>query len=190
MHRLKEIHRDIVSTEYRRSIFFTALFLLIGLPLANSFAGFWRLFFCLPSAQICSVFLGADCVTTPAGYMLVNEHLSVHVTKACSAASFFVLLSSLFAGTVVKSIRLREFFKIVRVLPLAYVITIAANSSRIIGGWVTGRWARSVLPESFWAGVHLGTGIAVFLTFLIVSYMVLRRRFENEHQRATIADRG
>jgi exosortase K len=174
--------RNIFHTEQKRSIFLTALILLVFLPLAKVFEGFWRLFFCLPSAQMCSLFLGADCITTENGYMLTNRILAVHVTKACSAAGFFILLSALMVGVVIKSARLSQLMKIVWILPLAYIITILANSARILGGWVTGKWARRVLPENFWPGVHLGTGIVVFLTFLILTYLLLTWRSYNEYQ--------
>ena len=128
---------------------------MFGLPFASLFDEFWRYFIGLPSAQICSLFLGSGCVATTEGYMLKNEMLPVHVTKVCSAASFFILLLALIAGVVIRSCRVREFLKIVWIIPLAYGITISANAARIIGGWVTGRWARMALPENFWAGIHL-----------------------------------
>ena len=183
MHKWEICIRDIFQTQRKRGIFLTALILLVFLPLANICEGFWRLFFCLPSAQICSLFLGADCITTENGYMLANRMLAIHVTNVCSAANFFILLSALMAGLVIKSARFRELLKIVWILPLAYVVTIFANSSRIVGAWVTGRWARRILPENFWPGVHLGTGIVVFLTFLILTYLLLSWSSYNECQR-------
>lgn len=190
MHKSEICIRDIFHTLQKRGIFLTALILLIFLPLANVCEGFWRLFFCLPSAQMCSLFLGVDCITTEHGYMLTNRILTVHVTRACSAANFFILLSALIVGLVIKSARFRELLKIVWILPLAYIITILANSSRIVGGWITGRWARSVLPENFWPGVHLGTGIVVFLTFLILTYLLLTWSSYNEYQRNKTSHSG
>jgi exosortase K len=181
---------NFACNERIRSIFLTALILLVFLPLTNLFEGFWRLFFCLPSAQICSLFLGADCITTDNGYMLTNSVLAVHVTKVCSAAGFFILLLALMIGVVIKSARLNQFLKIVWILPVAYIITILANSARILGGWITGKWARSVLPEKFWPAVHLGTGIVVFLTFLVVTYLLLTWRSYNECQRDKTSDSG
>jgi exosortase K len=167
---------NITAADQKRSLWLAVLILLLMLPFANYFDGFWRHFLGFPSAQICSIFLGSDCIATPEGYMLTNEMLPVHVTKACSAASFFMLLLVLISGAVIKSLQIKEFLKITWIIPLAYIITISANAARIVGGWITGRWARMVLPENFWAGIHLGTGVVVFLTFLIATYLLLKWR--------------
>ncbi|MHC4085159.1 MAG: hypothetical protein ACYSWZ_02610 [Planctomycetota bacterium] len=122
--------------------------------------------------------------------MLTSSVLAVHVTKVCSAAGFFILVAALMVGGAIKSTRLRQLMKIGWILPLAYIITILANSARILGGWVTGKWARRLMPENFWPGVHLGTGIVVFLTFLIVTYLLLTWRSYNECQRDKTSDSG
>ena len=159
------------------------MILMVGLPFANSFDSFWRHFLGLPSSLICSMFLGSDCVATAEGYMLTNEMLPVHVTEVCSGASFFILLLVLISGAVIESCRFKELLKIVWIVPLAYAITVFANSARIIGGWVTGKWARMALPEDLWAGIHLGTGVVIFLTFLIATYLLLKWRPSNGCQR-------
>ena len=172
----------IFSKEQGRSVLLMILILLPGLLLASYCDTFRRYFLCLPSAQISSLFLGSNCTATAEGYLLTNPILTVHVTKVCSAMSFFILLSTLAAGAVIRSLRPKEFLNLIWIIPLAYVITILANAARIIAGWVTGRWARAVLPENFWPGVHLGTGVVVFLTFLIITYLLLKWRLLNGHQ--------
>jgi exosortase K len=167
---------NISRKEQSRSILLTTIILLALLPLTTTFEQFWRFFFCLPPARICSLFLAVDCINTTEGYMLANEILPIHVTKACSAANFFILSIALISGTVIKSVRIKEFKKGLWILPFAYLVTISANTSRIIAGWITGRWARMLLPENFWPGIHLATGIVVFLTFLIATYLLVTWR--------------
>ena len=166
----------VFSTDQKHSLIAAVVILLVGLPFATMFDGFWRYFLGFPSAQLCSLFFGSDCIATPEGYLLTNAALPVHVTKACSAASFFILLLVMMAMAVMPSCRGKDLLKLVWVVPLAYGITLMANTARIIGGWLTGRWARSTLPENLWAGVHLGTGVVVFLTVLIAVYLLLKWR--------------
>lgn len=176
MHNTGQHDTGVLSTDPTHSLIAAAALLLAGLPLATLFDGFWRYFLGFPSAQLCSLFLGSDCIATPEGYLLTAAVLPVHVTKACSAASFFILLLVTMAMAVVPSRRGKDLLKLVWVVPLAYGITLMANTARIIGGWLTGRWARSALPENLWAGVHLGTGVVVFLTVLIAVYLLLKWR--------------
>lgn len=174
---------NILHTEQRHNIIVTALILLACLPFANLFDKFWRFCFCMPSARLCSLFLGGDCIPTVNGYLLTNELLSIHITKACSGASFFILLCALISGMVIKSIRMNNIVKLGWILPLAYIVTLLANSSRILGGWITGRWARAFLPEHLWGGVHLGTGVVIFLMFLIFTYTLLVWKANNGLER-------
>lgn len=164
---------NILYPDQRRNIIITALVLFLGLPVTSLFDDFWLHYFCMPSAQLCSLFLGSDCITTSEGYLLTNDLLAIHVTKVCSGASFFILLCALMIGLTVQSIGLKNLIRLSWILPLAYVVTILANSSRILGGWITGRWARAFLPEPWWGGIHLGTGVVIFLTFLIAIYSIL-----------------
>lgn len=62
------------------------------------------------------------------------------------------------------------------VVPLAYVITIAANTSRIVLAWLAGRFARAYFHESLWGGVHYGVGVFVFLLFFILGYLMIAWR--------------
>jgi exosortase K len=169
--------------EQKHTVIVTALILILCLPFGEFFDEFWWFYFCMPSARFCSLFLGSDCIPTANGYMLTNESLAIHITKACSGASFFILLCALIISVTIKSIRMNDVVKLCWILPLAYIVTLLANSSRILAGWITGRWARAFLPEDLWGGVHLGTGVVIFLTFLICTYSLLIWKANNGLER-------
>lgn len=177
-----------IANHQRQLLLFLIPTLFVILPLANCFNRFWTSILGLPSAQLCSIFLGSPCITTPEGYILDTATLPIHVTQACSAANFFLLTFILVTGAVIQSFRIKELLKILWILPASYIVTILANSARIIAGWIMGQWARAVLAERFWASVHLGTGVVVFLTFLIVIYLLLMWRPLHGCQRTKTSD--
>lgn len=180
---------NVFNSEQKRSLLAAGLMLSGGLVFANLFDSFWLEFLGFPSARICSMFFASDCVSTSEGYLITNKALPVHVTDVCSASNFFILLIVLISCSVIQSFSAKELTKAVWILPLAYAVTVFANSSRIIGGWVTGRWARMTLPENCWPGIHLGTGVVVFLTCLMMTYLFLNRRLLNGCQGPKTADR-
>lgn len=165
-----------------RDVLLTLLIVSVVLPATFYCDTFWRYCLCLPSAGICSIFLDSTCTVTPEGYLLNNPVLAVHVTRTCSAEGFLILLFSLISCAVIRSLRFKELLKLTWIFPLAYGITILANSARIIAGWATGNLARAFLPEYSWSGIHLGTGIVIFLTFLIITYLLLKWRLFNGYQ--------
>jgi hypothetical protein len=60
-------------------------------------------------------------------------------------------------------------------LVLAYLITLAANTARIVLGWHAALWANARLPLPFHSGVHLAVGIIVFSGFLLAGVFVTQR---------------
>lgn len=142
---------------------------------AEQFAPLRLLFLSKPSAVVSSVFLGFHCSAIPGAFLLANDTLPIHVTDGCSAAGFFLLLVILLGGAVVTDFTARACLKALWVIPASYAVAICANSSRIIAAWFTGKWARAALPESLWPAVHLCTGIIVFVTFLLATYLFIKR---------------
>jgi len=154
-----------------RTLLFCGVALVCLLPLTERAAPFWRYAFCLPSAWLSSMAMGVPCHATEEGYMLLSRTLPVHVTRACSGGGFFVLVLVLVAAVTARGRRPAGALMCTALsLPAAHAITLLANTSRIVTGWLTGRCARVFLSEHFHAGIHLGTGIVVFLTVLIVTY--------------------
>jgi exosortase K len=166
-----------VSTPRFRSIVPAAVLLGLMLSLAPVFPSFWRVFFCAPTAWLASAFLHAPWTPTEDGYLIALPALAVRVTLACSGAQFFCLLWSLMwiASTTAYSrweFRPGLLVDLARCAALAYGLTLLANTARIVTGWRTALWARRVLPETFHSGVHLATGIVVFVSFLIAGYVL------------------
>jgi exosortase/archaeosortase family protein len=159
-----------------------ALVLAVLLPLTTVAPAFWRTAFCLPAARLAALFLNAPCVPAPDGYLLAEPSLPVRVTLACSAASFFALLTALIIGTARGSVLRRPLRLAAGAMALAYGVTLLANTTRIVLGWMAGRCSRAWLPESFWPGVHMGVGVFVFLTFLIAAYALATWRYAHERQ--------
>lgn len=154
----------------------TAFLLIAFLPLVDSLPGLWRMLLGIPSAFLAAAFLGADCVMTEAGARVVGA-IVMHVTPACSAARFFLLVLALFAGlAAARRVSFRNWLWLV---PAAYGITLAANTSRLILCWYGIPFARCWVPARFQPGLHLFIGMLVFLPVLIVSYEVIQRRIRH-----------
>ncbi len=146
---------------------------------------FWKIGFCLPAAKLAAIFLGASCVPAIDGYRIDTPNLPVHVTLACSAARFFVLLACLSVATVLAGTRKAVPRNVVAVLALAYVSTVAANVTRIVLGWHAENWVRHVLPSGFWSSAHAGVGIFVFLSFLVATYAFINWRIQHGQSERT-----
>lgn len=123
-----------------------------------------------PAAYLSALWMGVPCADTGSFFLLMDPSLPIAVTPACSGADFLALLCGLMAPVVLRPGR-RRF--IPAALLCAVAITIAANSCRMITGWYAGVWARQALSRSYWPGIHLATGIVVFLTILITTHILL-----------------
>ncbi len=123
-------------------------FLILGYPAAH-FSGWW---------------LGVPSAITADGVLLMDQTLPITVTQQCSGADFLALLCGIATPFLMLPHRRRYWWV---AIPGAVLITITANSCRIISGWYSGVWARRALSQTYWSGVHLATGIVVFLTVLI-----------------------
>lgn len=148
----------------------TFLFLL---PATTHFPQFWRLGFCYPVARATAAFLGVPCAPTDEGFTLPTPEIAIHVTLACSAGRYFVLILALLVREAIHA-GLRPRFWLA--LPLAaYLITMAANTMRIVMAWLAARLAAHALPVDFQPAVHTAAGVFVFLSVLIVVHVVISR---------------
>jgi exosortase/archaeosortase family protein len=149
-------------------VFEILLFVLgagVAVPLANrAIPGVVRTVFCAPAAWLSSQFLGVALLPLADGFRLNCLNLPVDITLACSGATFFALLYALLLHRLIPGVP-----AFLRALVLAYMITIAANTARIVLGWHAAVWAHDALPASFHSGVHLAVGVIVFSSFLLGS---------------------
>ena len=123
-----------------------------------------------PAAHLSAWWLGVPAAVTAEGILLMDQALPITVTPQCSGADFMALLCGVVAPFLISRHRRRFWWLVV---PSAVVVTVAANCCRIITGWYSGIWARHALSQSYWPGVHLATGIIVFLTVLVAVHGLL-----------------
>lgn len=152
----------------------TLAVLLLLTPLLGRAPDLCRGAFCLPAARSAAAFLGTTCQPAPDGYRLPLRPLPVDVTLNCGAAGFFALLAALAAGLLVGTRSRRPGRDAAILLAFCYVATLAANTTRIVLGWLAGVWVRFALPEPYWGGIHLGVGCAVFLLALLAAHAAMR----------------
>jgi exosortase/archaeosortase family protein len=132
-----------------------------------------QLFFLIlghPAAHLSGWWLGVPSTITADGVLLMDQTLPITVTRQCSGADFLALLCGIATPFLMQPHRRRYWWA---ALPAALLITITANSCRIISGWYSGVWARSALSQTYWPGVHLATGIVVFFTVLVAVHGLL-----------------
>ncbi len=143
---------------------------------AQAFPGAVRSCFCAPSAWLSSQFLGAGMRPMDGGFRLDCATLPVDVTLACSGTTFFALLFGLLMIVSRQPAPDRTSWRgglemALTALVLAYPITLAANTARIVLGWHAAVWAHAALPPAFHPGVHLAVGIIVFSGFLVLGIL-------------------
>ena len=133
-----------------------------------------RIGFCAPAAHLAALATGAPCVAERDGYRLIGPGLDLAVVPACAAADFCCLLTGFLS--VLFSWRAWPLASQFAVLPMAWLLTVAANAVRLASCWQVDRWARMALPAALWPGLHLAVGVATFLLALTVVFWVLTRR--------------
>ena len=89
------------------------------------------------------------------------------------------LLLSLLLGCQVGAQRRLLWGGIARSLATAYGVTLAANATRVVLGWVAGRVVRAHLSSGFQASAHMGVGLVVFLAFLVFTYGLTQWRLNH-----------
>jgi len=161
-----------------RGLLTTGVLLLILTLILPRFEVLQIRFFCAPAAFLTSIFLGAPLRVIETGYAI---HMSkpIEVTTACSAINFFSLTLAVFAGLAVGS--RWSFRSLLCLLPAAYLLTLLANTSRIVSTWYTDTLAALWFPDSLHKGIHALAGAVIFMTALSFGYYILWRLF-NEHE--------
>lgn len=139
--------------------------------------------FCQPAAVLASFFLGCPVLEAEAGYVLVHPQLDVRVVEACGGFDFFALHYAVLLAFAVRH-RRRWGWAAVRLLPLSYLVTLAANSARI----VCAVYMR-ILTETLPVGlpdevVHLALGAGIFATFLAACCQAARTFYEHDAKRS------
>jgi exosortase/archaeosortase family protein len=149
----------------------TTFIVITGIALLSRlFPQFFFLVLGHPAAYLSGWWLGVPCAVTADGVLLMDQALPISVTPQCSGADFLALLCGITVPFLMSPERRHYRWLVV---PVAIAATIATNSCRIITGWYSGMWARQALSQTYWPGVHLATGIVVFLTVLVAVHGLL-----------------
>ncbi len=134
--------------------------------------GVQRELFCQPVAHLAGAFFGAGVAPTDAGYGL-NLSWPMEVTTACSGITFFCLLVSVLVGL---RYELRGWgWRMIGLIPLAYAVTVVANTGRIVASWYTDGVAQAHFPVFLHAGAHTIVGFLFFLFALLLTYVLVWR---------------
>lgn len=133
--------------------------------------GFVRAAFCLPPARVATFYYGVPLDAETATFVV--HGVAMEVTRECAALDFFSLVCGFLA---VAAFSLRSKSRAARiaaatvVLPAAYLVTLIANSLRLIVLVpIDSAFPRSAVPV-----VHLAVGASVFLGVFASLFFVLR----------------
>ena len=124
------------------------------------------------AARIAGLFTGSPVVRVEQGWALPAASSPVVVTAACSATSFFVMVTAIIAWQLARwgrSVAFAVFAGLIAAAPVAIFI----NSLRIVTVAQVHRWVIPLLPGTCEPFLHLATGIAVFLPSLIALNVLL-----------------
>lgn len=138
--------------------------------------------FCKPAAFLAALYFNAPAVFDSQGAVIARSAGDIEIYSPCSGFQFFTLLVGLTAFALADQRVARRhpvFFSLT--LPAAYLITLVVNAGRIVA--VAGGVAllQGHLPPDVMDALHIGTGVAVFLPVLLVSYFALSERRRSAH---------
>ena len=135
-----------------------------------------RLLFCLPAGKAAALLLGSPGGATAEGFRVFAAP-AVHVTLACSGLNYFFIVT---AALVYAAVQQRRFRFLAAAVPAAYLLTLLANTARIVCGWHTRVLAQTLLPERWYGLVHMGTGIVCFLMTLLIAFIFIQRSWSHD----------
>jgi exosortase K len=121
--------------------------------------------------------LGSPLAETSRGFRIEADPCPIVVAVECSGARYFCVLLALLAGLAIR----RRRWRVLPVLvPIAYGVTLAANSARIACGWYVRRAAAEMFPPQTMPAVHVATGSLCFVAFLVLVYTAIDGRLAHD----------
>ena len=117
----------------------------------------------IPSGVLASYFLGAPAVVGDNVVRILTNPL-LTVGAECSGIRFFAFLAGLGGGYWCGKRLLRW----LALLPLCYLIALLGNAARISMAWQFRRFTGGRIPEWLQEYIHMGIGMACFLTIVAV----------------------
>ncbi|MFC0877140.1 exosortase K [Saccharicrinis sp. FJH2] len=165
--------------------YLTAAGLFILLKFAFTLADNNDLIFLLkPTDKLVGLLTGSPSVyLSDSGYF--HEQLNIIIDKSCSGFNFWVLGFLLFTYLTV-----RHFDKaIIKILSIptaltgAYILTIFVNTSRIIASIVVQTQTKNIFQNQQHI-IHEAIGIITNLSFLILAYILIEKKFITKRNHA------
>jgi len=141
--------------------------------------------FSYPSAKIAALFLNAQLTFVEGVYLVADSRIVLHITKKCSASTFFIILFSLLCFQLVAYKGLRGGLRLFPVMVLSYPITVVANAMRIIAWRLLFPYVDKLTTPAFESAVHQCAGMMIFLPVLCGAYIIAERVFNHENKMGT-----
>jgi exosortase K len=138
--------------------------------------------FSIPAAKISSLFLGIPLQRYDNLTIELNHRAAtLRIIEPCSGYNFWIIFLSFFTFKVFNKFSIMKAIKHFGfLLPASYVITIIINTIRILASFYIKIFGASRIQAKYADVIHLWTGIVIFLSALILIYILFQRRIINE----------
>ncbi|MCL1920481.1 MAG: exosortase/archaeosortase family protein [Kiritimatiellaeota bacterium] len=125
--------------------------------------------FCRAPAEVAARYYNA--ALEKPGLVFAVHGTVFEVARSCAATDFFSMVTGLLTYLCMSK---RSAAFAIAVLPLAWCVTIAANTMRLIFLVPATAWIHHALPEKAYAASHQAIGTLIFLTSFIILWEGVR----------------
>lgn len=128
-----------------------------------------------PLSSIISLFTDSD-FTYTTDYGFYFRHLNITIDKSCSGINFWIISFVVFSISILRICKshLQKLISIPLVLIATYVLTLFANTSRILSSIFIAKQTSFDYP---W--LHQAEGVFIYLSVLIFTYTILNHSLSN-----------
>lgn len=179
------MHYKVLFMKNKITYLIIALVLFAGLKLAFPYLSIDNIRFLLaPTNEAIKLLFGTNAIYSSAsGYF--HADLNIVINKSCSGFNFLLISFLMFSFILLKSNMMKSWQAVLLSLPIAYIITIVANVSRI-SGYLIMMQNPAINAQS--QLLHKAEGIFVYLTLLIISYIFFNHiinKIQHKHEKVT-----
>lgn len=115
---------------------------------------------------------------------LEHPALRLDVVPACGGWDFLSMLTALLAGRCVYARPGRRALQLAAVIPVALLVTVAANTARFVVVLTGNVLFVPHLPDAALCAFHTALGVGIFLPVLIVTYLLWEKATRHEPRSA------
>ena len=150
-------------------------FFFVGQFLGSQFPKEVLRVFAEPAGRLAAAFLNVAVDSSGDVIQLLHPQIDIAITDACSGYDFFCLIGALWVGWAAFSYRSRtsSYLWILLILPMAWIITLVGNVSRIVCATQVRLLTPESMGSSFDGVIHQSVGVIVFLSVLILFWKTL-----------------